>query len=82
MKCGCTWKTLPALVTSGACSYLGVATGIGAAVRQASAEAYRVARKVVVPNLRYRSNIGERVASQDWERLAALGWLDLGPPRG
>ena len=59
-----------------------MATGIGATVRQASAEAYRVACKVVVPNLRYRRDIGERVASLDWERLAALGWLDLGPPRG
>jgi phosphoribosylamine--glycine ligase len=63
------------LVTSGATGYIGVATGIGSTVPAASEEAYRIARKVVVPNLRYRSDIGERVARHDWEKLRTLGWL-------
>ena len=63
------------LVTSGSCGYVGVATGIGASVQAASEEAYRLARKVVVPNLRYRTDIGERVHQHDLARLAALGWL-------
>ena len=63
------------LVTSGATGYIGVATGTGPTVQCASEEAYRVARKVVVPNLRYRSDIGKRVAWHDWEKLRALGWL-------
>ena len=63
------------LITSGTCGYLGVATGVGDSVRAASDEAYRVARKVVVPNLRYRTDIGERVHQHDLARLKRLGWL-------
>ena len=63
------------LVTSGTCGYLGVATGIGASVQAASDAAYRVARKVVVPNLRYRTDISERVHRHELARLGALGWL-------
>ncbi|MDB5929652.1 MAG: phosphoribosylglycinamide synthetase [Polaromonas sp.] len=63
------------LVTSGSCGYVGVATGTGASVQAASDAAYRLARKVVVPNLRYRLDIGERVWQHDLARLAALGWL-------
>ncbi len=64
------------LVTSGATGYVGVATGIGANVAAAREQALRVARKVVVPNLRYRSDIGERVRKCDLEYLRRLGWLD------
>lgn len=64
------------LVTSGATGYIGVATGVGATVRDANAEALRIARGVVVPNLRYRRDIGERVASGDLARLQSLGWYD------
>ena len=63
------------LVTSGSCGYVGVATGIGATVQAANANALRVARGVVVPNLRYRTDIGERVAHDDIGRLTAWGWL-------
>ena len=63
------------LVTSGASGYIGVATGTGSSVRQARDEAYRVARQVVIPNLRYRTDIGERVISRDLLALTALGWL-------
>ena len=63
------------LVTSGSFGYVGVATGIGASVRDAGDEAYRVARQVVLPNMRYRTDIGERVHRHDLARLAALGWL-------
>jgi len=55
-----------------------VATGIGDTVQAASGEAYRLARKVVVPNLRYRIDIGERVHTHDLARLAELGWLEAG----
>ncbi|HZY17871.1 MAG TPA: phosphoribosylamine--glycine ligase [Ramlibacter sp.] len=64
------------LVTSGATGYVGVATGVGATVESANAEALRIARGVVVPNLRYRRDIGERVARGDLVRLQSLGWYD------
>lgn len=63
------------LVTSGSCGYVGVATGIGPSVAAAGEQAYRLARQVVVPNLRYRTDIGERVQRHDLARLAALDWL-------
>lgn len=63
------------LVTSGLAGYVGVATGTGGTVKEASDSAYALARKVAIPNLRYRVDIGERVASHDLARLQALGYL-------
>ena len=63
------------LVTSGSTGYVGVATGAGETVGQACEAAYRLARQVVLPNLRYRTDIGERVRLHDLERLRQLGWL-------
>ena len=63
------------LVTSGASGYVGVATGVGGTVQQANGEALRIARGVVVPNLRYRTDIGERVTRQDLDYLRRWGWL-------
>ena len=63
------------LITSGASGYVGVATGLGATVQQANQEALRIARSVVVPNLRYRTDIGERVTREDWACLRGWGWL-------
>lgn len=63
------------LVTSGLAGYVGVATGTGDTVKEASDSAYALARKVAIPNLRYRVDIGERVASHDLARLQALGYL-------
>ncbi|MDB5802053.1 MAG: phosphoribosylglycinamide synthetase [Rhodocyclales bacterium] len=62
------------LVTSGMTGYVGVATGVGESLADASACAYELARKVVVPNLRYRTDIGERVIKHDLARLQALGY--------
>ncbi len=63
------------LVTSGCTGYVGVASGAGATVQEACDAAYRVAKQVVVPNLRYRTDIGERVRRHDLERLRQLGCL-------
>jgi phosphoribosylamine--glycine ligase len=62
------------LVTAGATGYVGVATGTGATVRGAADNAYRLARKVVVPNLRYRNDIGVRVSARCLATLKRLGW--------
>ncbi len=63
------------LVTSGCTGYVGVATGAGATVEGACEIAYRRARQVVVPNLRYRADIGERVRMHDLEQLRQLNCL-------
>jgi phosphoribosylamine--glycine ligase len=63
------------LVTSGNTGYVGVATGTGATVAAARDAACALARKVVLPNLRYRNDIGERVERSELRRLAEWGWL-------
>lgn len=64
------------LITSGASGYIGVATGTGDTLEQAIDDAYRIASHVIVPNLRFRLDIGERVKNHDWQALCSMGWLD------
>lgn len=63
------------LVTSGMLGYVGVANGVGATVAEACGNAYRLAQKVVVPNLRYRNDIGQRVINQDYAGLQRMGYI-------
>ena len=37
--------------------------------------AYQLARKVIIPNLRYRDDIGTRVIDHDLAELSRLGYL-------
>ncbi len=66
------------LVTSGNVGYAMVVTGRGIDAEAARAAAYRLVPQVVIPNLRYRHDIGERFIRQDRAELIRLGWL---PPR-
>ena len=52
-----------------------IVTGVGATVAAAQQAARARARNVVVPELRWRGDIGERFLSGDGARLRALGWL-------
>ena len=64
------------LVTSGIMGYLGVTIGIGATVEIARTKAYELANKIIVPNLRYRNDIGDRVIDGDYAGLKALGYIN------
>ncbi len=64
------------LVTSGLYGWTMVVTGLGATIEKAQAEAYRRARRVSIPNARYRLDIGDRLISHDYEQLARMGLLD------
>ena len=63
------------LVTAGQIGYVMVVTGRGGTVDEARKQAYARAEKVVIPNVRYRVDIG---ATFEGERagLVRLGWLD------
>ena len=63
------------LVTSGMIGYVGVATGTGETVQVAQAAANELAQKVVVPNVRYRTDIGARLIEHDLARLQRLGYV-------
>jgi phosphoribosylamine--glycine ligase len=52
-----------------------VVTGTGATAAEAQAEARARARNVIVPDLRWRADIGDRFVLRDEARLRALGWL-------
>lgn len=68
------------LVTSGVYGWTAVVTGTGSTVHQAKSAAYRRARQVQVPNVRYRLDIGDKLMSGDLEKLVGWGWLKSMPP--
>ena len=63
------------LVTSGLYGWTMVVTGVGPSIAAAKAKAYRLAGRVFAPNLRYRQDIGDKLAAGDYARLEALGML-------
>jgi phosphoribosylamine--glycine ligase len=64
------------LVTSGIYGWTAVVTGTGASIGVARQEAYALADRVLVPDLRYRRDIGEKLIAGDLARVEALGLLD------
>jgi phosphoribosylamine--glycine ligase len=64
------------LVTSGASGYTLVVTGIGQTIAAARDAANLLAGKVVIPNARYRSDIGQRLIQGQFIKLQAWGLLD------
>ncbi len=63
------------LVTSGLYGWTMVVTGVGPDPSTARAAAYGRAGRILVPNGRYRLDIGERLIAGDLARVAALGLL-------
>jgi phosphoribosylamine--glycine ligase len=63
------------LITAGMIGYIAVVTGRGNTVETARENAYRVVSKIVIPNARYRNDIGNRVMSESLPELQRLGWV-------
>jgi phosphoribosylamine---glycine ligase len=64
------------LVTSGAYGYTLVATGTGDTIETARDAANALADKVVIPNARYRRDIGQKLIEGDFDKIRALGLID------
>jgi len=64
------------LVTSGAYGWTMVVTGVGRTIRVAKRRALALAQRVVIPNARYRCDIGDKLIAGDFERVKAWGYLD------
>lgn len=61
------------LVTAGMIGYIMVVTGIAESIEAARQTAYARVRKVVIPNSRYRNDIGVRLIERDLEEMRRLG---------
>ena len=64
------------LVTSGIYGWTMVVTGVGASIAIAQERANRLAERVLVPNVRYRRDIGSRLVRGDFAHIEQLGLLD------
>ena len=62
------------LLTAGMIGYVMVVTGVGETIDSARERAYERVNKVIIPNMRYRNDIGARFAD-DCATLERLGWL-------
>lgn len=65
----------PQLTLSGTCGCIGVATGVGDSIDAAREDAVALAGQVVVPNLRYRKDIGQKLIDSDFTTLYELGYV-------
>jgi phosphoribosylamine--glycine ligase len=63
------------LVTAGAYGWTMVVTGTGATLTEARARATTLADRTVIPRVRYRRDIGERLEGGELDRIEALGLL-------
>jgi phosphoribosylamine--glycine ligase len=68
------------LVTSGLYGWTMVVTGVAPTIAEAKLEAYARAKRVFVPGLRYRLDIGDRLIAGDYDAVAGLGLLSDAPP--
>ena len=64
------------LITSGSLGYIMVVTGTGLDIDSAQSAAYQRVRNVVVPNMRYRNDIGDKLKRSELTALRELGYLD------
>jgi phosphoribosylamine--glycine ligase len=62
------------LVTAGMIGYIAVVTGVGETIAAAGDAAYELTRKIIIPNARYRVDIGEKLIREDMITLKRLGW--------
>jgi len=63
------------LITAGLIGYIMVVTGIADSIEAAREVAYRRVRKVVIPNARYRNDVGVKLIERDFTEMVRLGWL-------
>lgn len=64
------------LVTSGMYGWAMVVTGVGDSIASAQQRANSLADRVLIPNVRYRRDIGDRLMAGDYARVEKLRLLD------
>lgn len=64
------------LVTAGYHGWTLVVTGTGPTIPEAQARAYVLADRTIIPNVRYRRDIGDKLIARQWAEIERLGLLD------
>ena len=64
------------LVTSGMTGNVATAVGIGSSIEIARSQSYNLATKVIVPNIRYRHDVGASLIAGDLQKLVDWGYID------
>ena len=67
------------LVTAGYHGWTLVVTGTGSNIPAAQAEALSLADRIVIPNVRFRRDIGNKLVAGQWAEVERLGLLDPDP---
>lgn len=67
------------LVTTGIVGYTMVVTGRGDSIEEAQRAAYALAATIAIPNVRYRTDIGDRLRANGYAALASWGWFSPTP---
>ena len=66
------------LVTSGMTGNIATTVGAGSTIEAARQQAYALASKVILPNMRYRLDIGANLIAGDLQQLIDWGYIDFG----
>lgn len=66
------------LVVCGSQGYAMTVTGTAGQLATARRNAYQLVRKIVIPNLRYRADIGAKLVRGELARLSELGYWNFG----
>ena len=64
------------LVTSGVTGNVATAVGASDTIKAARQKAYDLARKVILPNIRYRQDIGANLVDGDFKQLIDWGYIN------
>ena len=51
-------------------------TGTGTTIPDAQARAYALADRTIIPNVRYRRDVGDKLIARQWAEIERLGLLD------
>ena len=65
------------LVTSGMTGIIATAVGAGNTIEAARQQAYALVSKVILPNMRYRLDIGANLIAGDLQQLIDWGYIDF-----
>ena len=65
------------LVTSGVIGNVATAVGIGETIETARKHTYNLAEKVILPNIRYRQDIGVSLITGEMQQLIDWGYINL-----